>query len=203
MKVSDPIHRGDRRVLLSLALSVAGALAACGGGGDDGGSESGGGLQPPPPPAPTPSASATCGLPDFVNTAMTRINQWRASGANCGASGNFGPTTALTWSNSLSTAAANHSLDMQANNFFSHVGTGGSTIGTRATAAGYSWGAVAENIAAGQSTVSTVVDGWIASPGHCANIMNPAYVHVGLACVPGNASNTYTTYWTMTLARPL
>jgi uncharacterized protein YkwD len=32
--------------------------------------------------------------------------------------------------------------------------------------------------------------------------MNPAFVHVGVACVPGSASTTYRTYWTMDLARP-
>jgi uncharacterized protein YkwD len=46
------------------------------------------------------------------------------------------------------------------------------------------------------------MDGWIASPGHCANLMNASFVEVGVACVPGTAGDTYSTYWTMDLGRP-
>ena len=45
------------------------------------------------------------------------------------------------------------------------------------------------------------MDGWIASGGHCANLMNPAFDQVGLACVPGSAANNRKSYWTMNLAR--
>lgn len=185
---------------LRLALPVAAVLlASCGGGGDEssdtpntGGDGSGG----------APVASATCNLPDFTNAVMARVNQWRASGANCGSEGNFGPAAALTWNNLLAQAATGHSQDMVAHNFFSHTGSNGSSLADRITAAGYSWSSVGENIAAGQTTVNQVVDGWIASPGHCANIMNPAFVHVGVACVPGTSSTTYRTYWTMDLGKP-
>jgi uncharacterized protein YkwD len=46
-----------------------------------------------------------------------------------------------------------------------------------------------------------VVDGWLASPGHCANIMNASYADMATACVASSTS-TYRTYWTMDLARP-
>ncbi len=42
---------------------------------------------------------------------------------------------------------------------------------------------------------------WIDSPGHCANIMNPNYTEVGVACAQ-NAMSTYKQYWTMNLAAP-
>jgi len=148
-------------------------------------------------------ASATCNLPDFAASALARVNQWRASGADCGSAGQFAPAPALAWNDKLTQAALGHSQDMVAHNFFSHTGSSGSTMGQRITAAGYTWGAAGENIAAGQTSVNSVVDGWIASPGHCANIMNPAYVHFGLACVAGTSANTYPTYWTMDLAKPL
>jgi uncharacterized protein YkwD len=41
--------------------------------------------------------------------------------------------------------------------------------------------------------------GWMASPGHCANIMQADFRDIGLACVNGGASSSYRTYWTMTL----
>ncbi len=46
------------------------------------------------------------------------------------------------------------------------------------------------------------MDGWIASPGHCANLMNAGFAEIGVACVPGGAGATYSTYWTMDLGRP-
>ena len=47
--------------------------------------------------------------------------------------------------------------------------------------------------------VAEVVAGWMASDGHCANLMNPAFRDIGLACVSGTASNVYRSYWTMVL----
>ena len=41
--------------------------------------------------------------------------------------------------------------------------------------------------------------GWMASPGHCANLMRAGVRDIGLACVKGGAGNTYRTYGTMTL----
>ena len=101
----------------------------------------------------------------------------------------------------LTQAAEAHSQDMVKNNFFAHNGSDGSTLGTRVTAAGYAWSSLGENIAAGQRTVNEVVDGWMASDGHCANIMNGTFQEIGVVCVPGTAADTYPTYWTMDLGR--
>lgn len=182
------------------AVGVLAALAACGGGGDDAPAPS---SAPSPAPAPAGAvAASTCSLPDFVAGAMARINQWRASGADCGVHGIKPATTPLAWNNTLTQAADVHSLDMVAHNFFDHTGSDGSNPGTRMSAAGYTPSTWGENIAAGQSTINQVIDGWIDSDGHCANLMNPAFTEVGLACVSGSASTTYRTYWTMELAAP-
>ncbi len=133
---------------------------------------------------------------------MARINQWRASGATCGSRGAFGPAAALAWNNLLTQAADAHSRDMAENNFFSHTGSGGSTLASRVNATGYAWRSLGENIAAGQTGINQVVDGWIASEGHCANLLNPAFAEVGLACVNGSTSSAYPTYWTMDLGQP-
>lgn len=133
---------------------------------------------------------------------MARINQWRASGATCGSRGAFAPAAALTWNNRLTQAADAHSQDMVTNNFFSHTGSGGSTLGSRVTAVGYAWRSLGENIAAGQTSINQVVDGWIGSEGHCANLLNPSFTEVGLACVSGTSANPYPTYWTMDLGQP-
>ena len=44
--------------------------------------------------------------------------------------------------------------------------------------------------------------GWMNSPGHCANLMNPGFTDIGVACVKGGSGNTYGTYWTMDLGTP-
>jgi uncharacterized protein YkwD len=183
----------DRRVqAASFALLL--LLAACGGGGDEA-------VAPAPSGGGSAVAGATCGLPNFVDAMMARVNQWRAAGADCGSEGTFGPAPALAWNNLLAQAAANHSQDMSAHNFFAHVGSDGSTLGQRVDAVGYPWSTLGENIAAGQTSVNQVVDGWIASPGHCANLLNPNFQDVGVACVAGAAGDQYPTYWTMDLGR--
>ena len=142
---------------------------------------------------------ATCGLADFRAQALARINSYRAAGATCGAQGSFPAVPALAWNDALTQASLVHSDDMVALNFFSHTGSSGSNAGQRAAAAGYAWSTWGENIAAGQPSVESVMAAWLASPGHCANLMNARFRDIGLACVSGTANNRYRTYWTMTL----
>ncbi|MET3496551.1 CAP domain-containing protein [Variovorax boronicumulans] len=195
-------------------------LASCGGGGGGGG---GAGVpiglgvpaasapapapaptaDPAPAPAPSPSLAAlqSCGLPDFVQDTVTRVNQFRSEARTCGTT-QFPAAAPLAWNAQLDAAAARHSLDMVANNFFSHTGSDGSTVGSRATAAGYTWSGVGENIAAGQESVASAMNSWQNSEGHCRNLMGANYKNIALACVRGGTSNTYSHYWTMVLATP-
>lgn len=173
-------------------------LAGCGGGGGDAPATA----VPSPAPAPAPPAAgtrATCGLPGFEAEALARVNAYRAAGASCGSEGNFPATAPLAWNAALTQASLVHSDDMVAFNFFGHTGSDGGNAGQRATAAGYAWQSWGENVAAGQRSVAEVMAGWMASPGHCANVMRPGFRDIGLACVDGGAGNTYRTYWTMTL----
>ena len=185
------------------------ALAACGGGGDSPAAPAGASSPVPAAPTPatsspgaaTPSTTGTCNLPEFSTSVLARVNQYRAAGANCGSQGVFAAAPALSWNLPLTQAADVHSRDMVANNFFSHTGANGSSAGQRISAAGYNWSTYGENIAAGQSSINQVVDGWMVSDGHCANIMNAVFVDIGVVCVAGNASTTYGTYWTMDLGK--
>lgn len=65
----------------------------------------------------------------------------------------------------------------------------------------YPRASLGENIAAGYPGIDSVIDGWMRSDGHCANLMNPAFDEVGLACVPGVSGSSYAQYWTQNLAR--
>ena len=156
------------------------------------------------PTTPTTTAQLdprlTCGLPNFQQEILDRVNQARAAGRTCGTT-SYAPASALRWNGVLFNAAGAHSTDMAANNYFSHTSQDGRNPGQRITGAGYAWSAYGENIAAGQTSAQAVVDGWLASPGHCANIMNASYAAMATACVASSTS-TYRTYWTMDLARP-
>ena len=204
----DVVSRNRGRV----ASAVAVLLAACGGGGTDtppaaaGAPPAAAAPATPAPgttgPAPLVVNTGTCNLPDFAAALLTRVNQARNAGATCGSRGSFAPAGGLAWNSNLGQAADAHSRDRVGGNFCSHTGTGGSNAGQRITAAGYSWSSYGENIAAGQATVVEVVDGWMASEGHCANIMNGNFVDIGVACVPGTSATTYRSYWTMALGKP-
>jgi uncharacterized protein YkwD len=142
------------------------------------------------------TASKTCDLPNFQAALLAKINQYRAQGADCGGK-LFPAAQPLVFNDLLTQASLVHSLDMKINNFVSHVGSDGLTFGQRIDVTGYVYTAAGENVAAGQTTVDTVMSAWIASPGHCANLMNHTFKDVGFACTSGDAQNTYPTYWTM------
>ena len=151
-----------------------------------------------PPVTGAGTVAGQCGLPDFQASLLKRLNDIRAAGATCGATAVFAPGAgALRWNDLLTQAALGHSQDMVARNYFEHTTPDGVSFDARITAAGYNWRTAGENIAAGHTTVDEVVAGWMASEGHCRVIMNPAFVDVGVACVPGTSSNRFGTYWTL------
>ena len=159
------------------------------GGGGDGNSSSG-----ESPPAPAPQTA-------YATEMLAAVNANRSAGANCGGQV-YPPTASLSWDSSLEQAALGHSEYLRDTNTFSHSGAGNSTIGTRVSATGYEWSAVGENIAAGYPSITSVVQGWMNSPGHCRNIMSPGFAQLGVAVVNGDTSNSFSTYWTMVLAQP-
>jgi uncharacterized protein YkwD len=121
----------------------------------------------------------------FKDEFLTRINQIRHKGCNCGHL--FMPPAApLSWNTDLEYAARGHALDMSERNYFSHTSKSGWSMSDRAIAAGYGYKgfksyAVGENIARGQMSIAEVMNGWLHSEGHCRNLMNPAFKEVGVA----------------------
>ncbi|MEE3635881.1 CAP domain-containing protein [Pseudomonas sp. AL 58] len=131
---------------------------------------------------------------------LEQINSARAQARQCGTQP-FGATTPLVWNATLATAAEGHTRSMANNNFFDHKDRDGRTPGDRAELAGYSGQLIGENIAAGQDTVRKVVDGWLASPGHCANLMNPRFRELGAAYAVDPKSDAGI-YWTAMFGTP-
>lgn len=128
------------------------------------------------------------------------INKARATARTCGNKA-FKAAGPLKLNNTLSDAARVHAEDMARNNFFSHDGSDGSHPAQRVTRAGYKFRATGENIAAGQTTPDEAVAGWIKSPPHCANLMNPAYTEMGLAYAISAASKLGV-YWAQEFGTP-
>lgn len=93
----------------------------------------------------------------------------------------------------LTTAAQAHSADMIARAFYSHTSPDGSQPWDRAAAAGSTRRSIGENIACGQRSPAEVVEGWMNSPGHRANILKPTFTHIGVGFEGGGAAGTY---WT-------
>ncbi|WP_328940712.1 CAP domain-containing protein [Streptomyces sp. NBC_00250] len=86
----------------------------------------------------------------------------------------------LTANATLTRAAQGHSDDMAARDFFDHTNPDGDGPGERVTDAGYPWSTYGENIAMGQSSPESVMDSWMNSPGHRANILNCSFKEIGI-----------------------
>ncbi len=134
--------------------------------------------------APTSSANA------LRAEMIQQINSIRARGCRCG-SELYSPAPPLQWDERLERAARRHAFDMSANDHFDHTGTDGSTTAQRVLEAGYDYRRIGENIAYGHPSLQSVIEDWLASPEHCRNLMNPAYLEMGAAAKDG--------YWVQTL----
>ena len=102
----------------------------------------------------------------------------------------------VTYDMRLGVAARRHADDMLANDFFDHKGSDGSTVETRVRDADYNWTAVGENIAKGYADEEAVLKGWVNSPDHQRNNVNPSFEDFALARA-GTGSNSY---WVLVLA---
>ncbi|WP_432496849.1 CAP domain-containing protein [Kineococcus gypseus] len=101
----------------------------------------------------------------------------------------------LTESAAVTATAAAHSAEMAATGVLTHVGLDGSSHRVRLAAGGVQAPRTAENVAQGYDAAS-VVDAWLASPGHRANILDCTLTLVGIA----EAAGTDGPYWTQVFA---
>jgi uncharacterized protein YkwD len=127
-------------------------------------------------------------------------NRARARARRCGPTP-YAAVPPLTLNATLGRAALGYAKDMALFAYMSHTGRDGSTPAQRVTASGYRWREMAENLASGLMSADEVVDGWLHSPEHCANLMDPLYreVGVGFAVNPHDDAGVY---WAMELGTP-
>ena len=145
--------------------------------------QSGGGAEPLPGPSET------------GQRILAAVNAARGTARKCGPT-SFPAVPALAWNTKLAAAAQAHSDDMARNNFFDHAGRDGKQASARATQAGYGWRSVGENIAKGQDSPEAAVKSWVASAGHCANLMSGQYKDMGAAYALGRGGEPGAIYWT-------
>ncbi|MFI9150151.1 sigma-70 family RNA polymerase sigma factor [Streptomyces sp. NPDC053367] len=127
--------------------------------------------RPTPTPTPTPTeVETTAPAGSTAEQVLALVNAERAK-AGC---------SPVRQNATLDTAAQRHSDDMAARDFFDHTNPDGQDPGDRITAAGYRWSTYGENIARGQQTAAEVMQSWMNSPGHRANILNCSVEETGL-----------------------
>lgn len=135
----------------------------------------------------------------LIESLLLLVNQARSMPQTCGNRA-FAATTPLTLNTLLIDTAKAHSDDMATANFFSHQGSDGLQVWDRAEARGYFYGTISENIAGGQETSDEVHFGWLDSPSHCANLMDPDVSDFGAACSI-NLDTGLKRYWTTVFGR--
>ncbi len=152
-------------------------------------------------PALSSPADTLPELGDAGQAILDAVNAARANGRTCGDQA-FAPAPALSWNAALAQAALAHSVDMATKHYMKHEDKQGRTVSERAIKAGYAWRSIGENIAAGQESTEDVVAGWLASPGHCANIMRAGFTDLGAAYAISHQLASPRVYWTQVFGTP-
>lgn len=137
--------------------------------------------QPAPKPAePAKETPVSSQVSAFEQQVIDLTNQERAKHG----------LPALKLDEQLSKAARAKSVDMQTNKYFSHTSPTYGSPFEMMKQFGISYRGAGENIAMGQRTPQEVVNAWMNSSGHRANILNSNFTHIGV----GHAANG--NYWT-------
>jgi uncharacterized protein YkwD len=125
---------------------------------------------------------------------VERLNTARSSARRCGER-TFEGAPPVRWNDDLAAAALRHSRDLAGNGLGGHLGTDGSGPQERIADAGYEAAAAGEIVAVGSASIGAVVDGWLASAGHCALLMSPAFTEAGAAVAADR-------FWTVDFGAP-
>lgn len=86
----------------------------------------------------------------------------------------------LQWHDEVAKVAKGHSADMEANNYFDHLSPFNGDLGQRLTREGIAFSKAGENIAWNYADAAEAHHGWMNSPGHRQNIVDPEFTHLGV-----------------------
>lgn len=127
------------------------------------------------------------------------VNEARSKPRRCGRQ-KYAATRPLSASRPLDEAAVRHARDMIRRKYFDHRAPDGTQPWDRIRRAGYEPRISGENIAYGPETAEEVVAGWLESPGHCANIMDGRFEHIGVGIAKDSRRDRL--YWVQTFGAP-
>ncbi|MFM8380564.1 MAG: CAP domain-containing protein, partial [Actinomycetota bacterium] len=143
----------------------------------------------PRPPTPATTAPATTTPPASASwqaDMLAAVNKVRTDRG----------LVPLALCGNLNTSAQNYANVLVTTGNISHTGPDGSDLRQRVQAAGYvGWTTIGENLAAGQGSVGAVMEAWINSSSHLANLIKPEYRHVGFGRQMGTYQNSSTQSW--------
>jgi uncharacterized protein YkwD len=146
----------------------------------------------------TPPAHGELG--EVSRRVLQLANEARARPRRCGPTP-YAAAPPLATSEKLSQVALAYAREMALWGYMDHTGRDGSSPGQRITRSGYRWSEVGENLASGVTTADAVVAGWLGSPEHCANLMDPLYRQVGVGFAV-NSHDQRGIYWAMEFGTP-
>lgn len=110
----------------------------------------------------------------------------------------------LLWSPRLAAMAEAKNVDMITRQYFAHVSPNGKDIGDLADTYGYLYRRVGENLALGDfASSSHVVTGWMRSPGHRENILEPEFTELGVSVMRGAWEGREVWWATQEFGRPM
>jgi uncharacterized protein YkwD len=127
-------------------------------------------------------------------------NEARSRPRHCGGT-YFAAAPALSPNATLERAAAQYAREMATYGYMDHTGRDGSSPEERITRSGYRWRETGENLASGIMRPEDAVAGWLRSPEHCANLMDPAFQHMGVAYAV-NPRREAGVYWAQEFGAP-
>ena len=128
-----------------------------------------------------------------LQRAVQRLNEVRQQ-ADAPCAAGHAAMQPLAWEARLAGSAHEQATDLALRDLLSHVDARQRSFGTRLRSAGYAAAGAGENLAAGQPDFDDTLQAWLASPSHCANLMQPEFRDVGLACVQRPGSR-YERFW--------
>lgn len=169
-------------------------------GGGGGGTTSGDDVGPPAGGGDTDGTDAdgsseiVCGVPNLAETwvaeVLVLVNEERAAVG----------LAPLTQNATLAAQAEQYACEMVYYNFFDHVNpVTGSTLADRSADFGYEYQVIGENLAAGPRTPNDVVNAWMNSEGHRANILDVRFTELGVGVREGG---NYGLYWVQEFGTP-
>jgi uncharacterized protein YkwD len=135
-----------------------------------------------------------------LQRAVERLNALRRQPAPCAAAVSAAMQR-LSWESRLAASATEQARDLALQDRLSHTDSRNRGLGTRLRSVGYAAAGAGENLAAGQTDIDDALQAWLASPSHCANLMQPEYRDVGLACVQRRGSR-YERFWVAHFGAP-